>query len=309
MSPEQWRGDAIGPASDQYSLGVMLYELLTGRTPFSGTLFELLQAHANQAPPSIRDVRPDVDPALEAIITIMLAKKEQERFPSLRDVSKALASLAPRRSQAAERQAIMSAVAPELLETSPTPEVVNATTAKIPPSPPTDAVVETVPAAAQDTPVGAEGRGRNKQLVAVVVALVVIAAVGYVLASRTSSTKTASEPPPPTQAAKTDSVVPTKTDSVSVAKPETTLVRADTATPSKRDSATKAPPPVVVPQPAPAPVTAPPKTAPKRDSIRPTRPDSIAARCAAINLKLSLGEEVSRADSTYLRRECTRTRP
>ena len=74
MSPEQCRGLPVTASSDQYSLGVMLYELLTGFAPFSGTLYELLKAHVNDAPPPILAVKPEVDPALEAIVMKMLAK-------------------------------------------------------------------------------------------------------------------------------------------------------------------------------------------------------------------------------------------
>ena len=87
--------------------------VLTGSAPFSGTLYELLKAHVNDAPPPILAVKPEVDPALEAIVMRMLAKSETARFPSFRDVSNALASLSRRRSQA-DRQAIIAAVAPRV---------------------------------------------------------------------------------------------------------------------------------------------------------------------------------------------------
>ena len=99
MSPEQCRGRPVTAASDQYSLGVMLYEMLTGRVPFSGTQFELLAAHTSSPVPPILGIKRDVDPALAKIVTTMLAKKANERFPSLRDVSKALLAIRPPRSQ------------------------------------------------------------------------------------------------------------------------------------------------------------------------------------------------------------------
>jgi hypothetical protein len=274
-----------------------------------------MKAHTSAVPAPIRDVRPDIDPALDAIITIMLAKNAAERFPSLRDVSKALASLAPRRSQAAERQAIMAAIA-AVPPSNELAEAINATTEEVRPeaTAPADAP-PTLPVSAQDNVVAEPAappppRPRPvTQVVAVVVAIVLLASIGYAIATRSSSTTTVAEPTPPAKAP-VDSVVPTTaTNAVSAATPDTTsIVRADTAS-NKVDTTAKpavaAAPPAVAP---PTKTTAP-KTAAKRDSAKATRPDSIAARCAAINLKLSLGEEVPRADSTFLRRECARTRP
>ena len=229
MSPEQCRGLPVTAASDQYSLGVMLYELLTGRAPFSGTLYELLKAHVSDAPPPILAVKPEVDPALEAIIMSMLAKNETERFPSLHDVSKALASLGPRRSQA-ERQAIIAAVAAH----APGAAVVTPFAGTIMPplaydtadlSRPADAVAGRAVAdrrwrvtAAESSAQrpwsrqasrrrsrrdGASRGGRIRDCVADRVA------------------KTAPRPAPPARAAKVDSVAPTKpADSIPAAKAE-----------------------------------------------------------------------------------------
>ena len=324
MSPEQCRGLSVTAASDQYSLGVVLYELLTGRPPFSGSLFELLTAHTSVAPGPIRDVNPEVDPALEAIITIMLAKNETERFPSLRDVSKALVSLVPRRSQAADGRAIMAAVAPELLEPPSTAlhEATSATTEEMASPPPVVTPVDqNIPAAQSHSGVaeaslvadGASPRpGRGKRVVAVVAATaLLLAAVGYAIRARSADTKTAPEPAPPTRAATVDSVAPPKpTDSIPAAKPETSLAaRADTAQPTKRDTTAKLPSVAASKSSTPSTKTPTPKTGLKRDSVGQTRPDSIAARCAALNLKFSLGEEVAKADTVFLRRECAKYRP
>ena len=90
MSPEQCLARPVSAASDQYSLGLVAYELLTGRPPFSGSPFVVMHAHTERPAPSIRDQRPDCDPELDAAIQRMLAKDPQQRWPS---VQHALAAL------------------------------------------------------------------------------------------------------------------------------------------------------------------------------------------------------------------------
>jgi undecaprenyl-diphosphatase len=144
--------------------------------------------------------------------------------------------------------------------------------------------------------------------------LALLAAVGYAIASRTAVTKTPPRPEPP-RAAKVDSVVPTKpADSIPAAKAETSLtVRVDSVPPRKGDTTATQTPVDASKSTIPTAKTLPPQKpgpAPRRDSSRQTRRDSTAAaRCAAINLKFSLGEEVTRADSIFLRRECAKGRP
>jgi serine/threonine protein kinase len=84
MSPEQARGDvnAVGPASDTYSLGAILYQILAGRPPFTGSVTEVIGKvlHVEPEPPS--RVRPGLDSRLEAICLKALAKNPADRYGS-----------------------------------------------------------------------------------------------------------------------------------------------------------------------------------------------------------------------------------
>ncbi|HUQ82766.1 MAG TPA: protein kinase [Gemmatimonadaceae bacterium] len=92
MSPEQCLAQGVAPASDQYSLGVVAYELLTGRTPFRGSALEMQWSHATAGPPTVRSLRPDCPPELESLVLRMLAKAPADRWPTLHDVSHALSN-------------------------------------------------------------------------------------------------------------------------------------------------------------------------------------------------------------------------
>ncbi len=92
MSPEQARGDVkqVGPASDLFALGVILYELLTNQRPFQGSLGEVIGQIQHVEPPSIRTLNPQLDERLDAICRQAMAKNPVDRFPSMKALATAL---------------------------------------------------------------------------------------------------------------------------------------------------------------------------------------------------------------------------
>jgi len=87
MSPEQCATCEVSGASDQYSLGVVAYEMLTGRLPFlSNSSMTVMYAHFNERPVDITRLRPDCPPNLAAAVMQMLEKEPEDRWPTMDDV-------------------------------------------------------------------------------------------------------------------------------------------------------------------------------------------------------------------------------
>jgi hypothetical protein len=93
MSPEQITGKELGHQSDMFALGVVLYELFTGRRPFVGnTLPEVFKTILRDEPVAPSVLRPDIGQKLDHIILQMLRKEPLERFPTWADVALELAA-------------------------------------------------------------------------------------------------------------------------------------------------------------------------------------------------------------------------
>lgn len=90
MSPEQCNGQPLTGASDQYSLGVVAYEMLVGAPPFQGRSYAVQAAHVSQDPPPIEQKRDDCPADLAAAVMRMLAKKSEARWPTLAEAIAAL---------------------------------------------------------------------------------------------------------------------------------------------------------------------------------------------------------------------------
>ncbi|MFD8620822.1 protein kinase [Streptomyces sp. NPDC059513] len=97
MAPEQAMGGAVGPYTDLYALGIVLHELLSGDVPFAGsTALGVLHRHLYEPPVPVRQSRPEIPAALEALVLRLLAKDPQERPASAQEVYEELAPLLPK---------------------------------------------------------------------------------------------------------------------------------------------------------------------------------------------------------------------
>ena len=95
MSPEQCLARELSGASDQYSLGVVGYEMLVGHPPFGGSAFEIMQAHTMGTVGSFLSLRPDCPPEIEAAVLRMLARDPAQRFPSVAEAIEAVGGYLP----------------------------------------------------------------------------------------------------------------------------------------------------------------------------------------------------------------------
>jgi alpha-tubulin suppressor-like RCC1 family protein/uncharacterized protein YjdB len=161
MSPEQFTLKDLDGRSDQYSLGIVAFELLTGRTPFAAdSMVEMFMAHSSTAPPPVRSIRSDCPPELARIVERMIAKKPADRYPSLDDVVQELSSL---QTTEGRKQVRNSLVALAKLDASAAPTVVQPV-----PSGPT----------AVTAPVRTPARGRRSTWFAAAALVVVAVALG-----------------------------------------------------------------------------------------------------------------------------------
>jgi serine/threonine-protein kinase len=189
FSPEQAQGRPVTEASDVYSIGVVLFELLTGKAPFEGeSAVAIALMHVNQPAPSPRDLVPTIPSELNAVVLKALAKDVAERYPDaesfLRDLDAVDARL-ERGPADAESTAVFVPLAAGAPPASGPPPPTPVPTAVAPaasadgPSP-AEAGVIVPPPPPPGMPPEARGRRRNRWIWPVaVLALAALAVVGY----------------------------------------------------------------------------------------------------------------------------------
>lgn len=164
MSPEQVQGMDTGPASDQYSAGIVLYQMLAGKVPFVQETdggFDVMKSHVERLPPPI----PGIDPTLDNILRTALQKDPARRFPSCQHMADALNALMG--------NSPTDSAAP-VYRTTPVPPQTFPVTAPpgFPPAPPTNSWQTAAPAQGS-----VPGRSSTVKIVSITVAAVLVVVV------------------------------------------------------------------------------------------------------------------------------------
>jgi len=171
LSPEQAQGGAVDHRSDLYSLGMVVYEMLTGKPPFSGgNAIAVATSQMTETPPPPSTVNPRIPRSLDAAVMRAMSRDPQDRQPTADDLRSELLASAPATGDPDATRAIAAPVADDLGATA----VVRpgSSTTVLPP-------VTTRPAAARS---GTDDFRRRRAAVIVVVALVAVAAIALIAA-------------------------------------------------------------------------------------------------------------------------------
>ncbi|HEY6542794.1 MAG TPA: protein kinase, partial [Ktedonobacteraceae bacterium] len=141
MAPEQITGKPR-PASDQYSLGIVVYEWLSGSRPFQGSFTELCTQHIFATPPSLREKISTISPEVEQVVMTALAKEPKGRFGNVRAFANAL-------EQASRSEQPVAPAPQHIVPSSSTPSMVQSAKASVPLVPQSDETSPPSPALEQ----------------------------------------------------------------------------------------------------------------------------------------------------------------
>jgi beta-lactam-binding protein with PASTA domain len=181
LSPEQAQGRPVTEASDLYSIGVVLFEMLTGRAPFEGdSAVAVALKHVNQPPPSPRELVPALPPELEAVVLKALAKDPAQRYNDADSFIKDLEVVESRLRQGPVDVESTAVFAPLAASTAPTALAPAPPVAAEPPPPATEAPPPPPPVVEEPAAEPPERRRRWLAL-ALVAGLGALALLGFLL--------------------------------------------------------------------------------------------------------------------------------
>ena len=114
MSPEQVRGERVDARADLYATGAMLYEILTGRTPFAGNDYDIMRAHVNTEPRHPTELNPSLPPVICDAILKAMSKDAAARYQSAAEFLADLREISFDEAQTIEGQPILASTIPPL---------------------------------------------------------------------------------------------------------------------------------------------------------------------------------------------------
>ena len=181
LSPEQAQGRSVTEASDLYSIGVVLFEMLTGRAPFDGdSAVAVALKHVNQPAPSPREFVPSLPPELEAVVLKALAKDPAQRYNEADSFIKDLELVEARLRKGPVDVESTAVFAPLAASTAPT-ALAPASPVAAEPSPPAAAPPAPPPMLTEEAPAEPPERRRRWLAVALVAGLGAVALIAFLL--------------------------------------------------------------------------------------------------------------------------------
>jgi serine/threonine-protein kinase len=182
LSPEQARGAPVTAASDLYSAGVVLYEMLTGKVPFTGdSAIEIAMKHVNELPAPPSALRPEIPPELDQIVLRALAKDPADRYQTadefIEDLERTEAGLPISRATSTAATALLAGAAGGLAAGEATELLSEGPTRVVAPPPPKPMPPRRPPGYPPASPYDEPPRKRRRWVPWLLVALLIAAAV------------------------------------------------------------------------------------------------------------------------------------